>query len=256
MSDDPFDSPREVLARAGEHIDALEARIKVFFDRKPYARVIDFDRDTGQEVHKIRLTGKIPGSVAAVAKDAFSNLRDALDHAVYASAVAIRPGTSPSRTSFPFAYSAVGVHDKLNKDLVDVPPVIRTLIEGLRPHQTGNQTLWGLNCVRNAKTHRMLVPLGAVSLGNSLRFSGAVRGPSQIGYHRWHASKNEVEYLRLGRGSNVHYEVTATFDVLFGDVEVFGGRQAIATLKAVADEVERILGAIEAETGRLLQIST
>jgi len=50
--DDPFDSPREVLARARDHISDLEARIKAFFDRKPYARVVDFDRDTGQDVQR------------------------------------------------------------------------------------------------------------------------------------------------------------------------------------------------------------
>ena len=58
--------------------------------------------------------------------------------------------------------------------------------------------------------------------------------------------------MRVGRGSEMHYQINASFDVLFGDVEVFGGRQAVATLKALADEVERILGAIEAETAHIL----
>jgi hypothetical protein len=137
MADDPFDSPREVLNNARDHINDLEARIKTFFDRRPYARVVDYDRDTGQDVHKVRLTARLPSKAAAVAKDAFSNLRDTLDHAVYASAVAIRPGTNPNRTGFPFAYDAAGVHDKLNRELVDVPPAIRTLVEGLRPYKAG-----------------------------------------------------------------------------------------------------------------------
>ena len=245
------------MGNARDHINDLEARIKAFFDRKPYTRVVDYDRDTGQDVHKIRLTARLPGKAAAVAKDAFSNLRDALDHTVYASAVALRPGTTPAKTGFAFAPTAAGVHEKLNRELIDVPPAIRTLVEGLRPYKAGDQTLWGLNAIRNVKTHRILVPLGAASLVNSLSLTGCrVQGPSELGYNRWDASKNEVEYMRVGRGSEMHYQINASFDVLFGDVEVFGGRQAIATLDEVADKVERILGAIEAETARILRATT
>jgi hypothetical protein len=252
MPDDPFDSPRAVLQRARDHIDDLEARIKAFFDRKPYARVIDFDREASQQVHKIRLTAKIPGNLAVITKDVLSNLRDALDHAVYASAVMLG-NKSPQKTGFPFAYDAAGVHNKLNKELIDVPSAIRSLLEALRPHKGGDETLWGLNAVRNTKTHKMLVPLGAASISGSTEvITGQVIGPTRMGYHRWDASKNEVEYMRLGPGSEVYYKFTASFDVLFGNVEVFGGRQATSTLRVVANEVERILGAIEAETRRVL----
>jgi hypothetical protein len=156
---------------------------------------------------------------------------------------------------FPFGPSAERVHEKLNRELIDVPPEIRTLIEGLRPHKAGNQTLWGLNAARNTKTHRMLVPLGAVSVGNILNINGVVHGPAKVGYHRWDATKNEVEFLRLGRSSEVKYHLHVSFQVLFGNVEVFGGQPATATLNAVAGEVECILGAIEAETTRLLRTS-
>ena len=83
-----------------------------------------------------------------------------------------------------------------------------------------------------------------------------VVGGGQFGYSRWDATKNEVEYLRVGRGSQLKYQLDMSFNVLFGDVEVFGGKDAIATLNTVASEVEGILGAIEAETARLLRPST
>lgn len=250
---DHFDSPKEVLDRARDHIQDLDARIKTFFERKPYTRVIDYDRETGQDVHKIRFTAAIPGKAAAVAKDAFSNLRDALDHAVYGSAAALRPGKRPGGTAFPFAYDAAGVHDKLNSELIDVPPEVRSLLESFRPHKTGNQLLWGLNQTRNTKTHRILVPLIAASVGSSLTLTGDIIGPSEIGYSRWDPAKNEVEYLRLGRGSKLKYEVNIALDVLFGDVEALGGKPAVATLNTLASEVESIILAIEAETTRIIR---
>lgn len=250
---DCFDSPKEVLSRARDHIEDLNARVQAFFDRKPYARVVDYDRETGQDVHKIRLTAQLPGKIAAVAKDALSNLRDALDHAVYASAVALSPGFEPSRTAFPFAENASGVHDKLNRELLDIPPEIRTLLEGFRPHKTGNQLLWGLCRTRNVKTHRILVPLGTASTGTSLGLTrGRVIGPAELGLNRWNPLKNEVEFLRVGRGSQLEYEVNVAFSVLFSHAEVLGGKEAIGTLHAISREVECILVAIETETHRLL----
>lgn len=249
---DHFESPKLLFNHARDHIKDLETRIKTVFDRQPYTSIVERDREAGQDVHKVRLTAKLPRKVDAVAKDALGNLRDTLDHAVYASAAALRPGKTPHRTAFPFANDATGVHNRLNRELIDIPPGIRTFLEGLCPHKTGNQLLWGLNCTRNVKTHRVVVPLVTASTGNSLSIGSAIiNGPSQIGYNRWDATKNEVEYMRLGPGSQVHYKLNVSFDVLFGDVEVLGGNPVVGTLNAVASEVESILLGIEAETARL-----
>lgn len=251
---DPFDSPWQVLNRARHHINDLDTRIKAFFDRQPYTNVIEHDSDTRENVYKIRLTAKIPGSLAAVAKDAFSNLRDCLDHTVYASAASVHPERGNGRTAFPFAYDAAGVHDKLNRELTDVPPDIRSLLEGFRPYKGGNEVLWSLNQTRNTKTHRMLVPLGAASIGNSINFTNAViNGSAKIGYNRWDPEKNEVEFLRMGAGSQFQCEANVSFEVLLGDVEGLGGKPAVATLNALSREVEGILMAIEAETARILR---
>lgn len=251
---DAFDSPREVLDRARDHINDLDARIKRFIERKPYTLIVDYDSNTGQDVHKLRFA-PLPGKFAAIAKDAFSNLRDALDHSVYASAVTLFPERQNRRTGFPFAPTGLDVNTRLDRDLIDVPAGLRMFLENLQPHQTGNQTLWGLNQTRNTKTHRMLVPLGSASMGNMTHLRAAtIIGPYELGYHRWDASKNEAEFLRVGRGSKLNYEVHGTFDVIFGDIDVFSGAPVIASLHTIASEVERILLAIEAETVRLSRI--
>ena len=194
----PFDDPKLLLDRTRHHIDDLETLIKAFFEGKPFARFIERDSNACEEVHKVRLTGQLPAKAATIAKDAFSNLRDALDHAVYASSAVLKPGKTMHKTKFPFAHDAAGVHDKLNRDLLDVSPEIRAFLELLAPHKGGNQLLWGLNCTRNVETHRIIVPLLAASLGSSLRINGAVIGQAQIGQSTWDAAKNEAEYLKSG----------------------------------------------------------
>lgn len=250
-----FDDPRECINSARDHINDLDARLKAFFEGQRTPKVRDYDSDTGQDVYKVRLTGKISGKALTLAKNSFSDLRDALDHAVYASTVTLRPGTSPSRTAFPFADDAAGVHAKLNRKLIDVPPEIRSFLEGLCPHKTGNPLLWALNDTRNTKTHRLLVPLGAVAVGHEIKGSaGVISGPARIGYTDWDPAKNEVEYARMARGSTFDHEVNISFQVVFGDASpTVAGQPAVATLHALASEVERIVGAIEAETERLLR---
>ncbi len=249
----PFDDPKELIDHTRDHIENLEARVKAFFDGKPYAAIIEADTSAGQQVHKVKLTDLLPRRAATVAKDVFTNIRDTLDHAVQASAATLRPGRRNLRTGFPFALSAAGVHDKLNGELIDVPPEIRTLLEAFGPHQAGNQMLWGLNCTRNVETHRIIVPLLAASIGNSQRVAGTIVGDCFISHRRWDAANNEVEYLRVGIGSDVQYELNVAFDVLLGDVEVLGGKSAITTLYEIAREVESVVLAIEAETARLLR---
>lgn len=248
---DHFESPKLLLERARENIADLHTRIQSFFDRKPYAPVIDFDSETGQDVHKIRLTAKLPGSLSVVFKDVITNLRDALDHAVYGSAVALGR-VNPKNTKFPFADSGAEFEGEIMA-LKDVPPVIRALLESFRPYKRGNETLWALNKLRNQKTHRIIVPLGVCSPGNEISVATMkIVPPAQMGYSRWDATKNEVEYMRVGRGSECKYEVTVAFDVGIGDVPVLAGMPVIATLNGLAAEVERIVLAIEAETARIL----
>ena len=260
MTTDPFESPRILIERAREQIGEADSNLKAFFDRKPCANVIDFDRETSQQVHKVRLTAKLPERVTAIVKDVTGNLRDALDHAVYACAVALSVD-EPTSTGFPFARDAAGVTGELNgKRLSGNPPEIRAFLAAFEPHQTGNQLLWGLNRIRVPKTHRVLIPVlisaGSTSIGiGELRMAGGGAG-GQIGYSKWDPAKNEVEYMRLPYRSTFKYEMQTSFDVLFGEIEAVGGQPAIGTLNAIAGEVERVVSAIEAETTRIIGART
>src|SRR5690606_8521579 len=127
------------------------------------------------------------------------------------------------------------------------------LLASFKPYPAGNTLLCALNRVRNPNTHRTIVPIGTASVGTSLNVSGAIRSPARIGMNHWDASENEVTYMVVGVGSNVQYNVTASFDVVFGKVDLVQGQPVIPTLYAIAHEAESVVSAIEAETARLLR---
>lgn len=250
---DHFDSPKQLIGHAREHIDRLEGEVKTFFDRKPYARVVDFDHETRQHIFKIRITAKLPSKIRLVFKDATTNLRDALDHAVYASAVALGI-EGPEKTGFPFANDAAHLQGELGTwKFSHVPQDIHPLLMSFQPYPGGNDLLIGLNRMRNPNTHRIIVPVGFASLGISGEIESAMLMGGALGYSKWDPTKNEVEYMRLGLGSNFNGNMQFAFDVTFGDVEVVGGKPVVSTLRAIETEVNRIVLGIEAETARLLR---
>ncbi len=252
MSDDLFESPKLLIDRAREHTDALEAAFNTFFGSHPYAKVVDYDPQTGQNVYKIRLTGHLPGRLKTVAKDVLSNLRESLDHAIYAAAVSLG-AIDPRATAFPFANDATHLQGELRgRKLKDIPPELYPMLEGFKPYPGGNDTLVSLNRTRNPGTHRILVPVGFASVAMNMEISSGVITGGQIGYSRWDPAKNEVEYMRLSHGSHMNYNIQVAFDVTFGDVETVRGKSVLATLREFATEVDGVVLAIEAETKRLL----
>lgn len=254
---DPFDSPKLLVGHAREHIDRLEAEVKAFFDRRPYARVIDVDPETRAEIHKIRLTAKLPSKIRLILKDAATNLRDALDHAVYASAVSLG-AINPEKTGFPFATDANHLQSELGTwKFTDIPQEIHAVLVGFAPYPGGNDLLVGLNRIRNPTTHRVIVPAGFATMGNTMTLaSGTVTSGTKMGYSLWDATKDEVEYARFGAGSNFDYNVEVAFDVTFGDVGPLAGKPAIPALREMIVEVNRVVLDIEAGTRRILHSRT
>lgn len=248
-----FDSARALLRRGREQTVEAHRLFDTFFRGKPYTKVIDLDPQTGDQLHKFRLTSEIPAAARLVVKDAMSNLRDTLDHAVYGAAVAIRGG-DPEDTAFPFADSEADLKGRLaGKKLTHVPGELHATFVALKPYTGGNGLLCGLNKARNASTHRILVPAGSVAMVNSATMhSAVVNGNLEFGYSRWNPAKNEVEFLRITPNNAFHYEVQVSFDVVFGDVEILAGRQVVGTLNAIASEVQKAVDSIESVTAQVV----
>lgn len=255
---DAFSSPKQLITHARDEINEVARLLTEFASKQKGIKVVYNDFQAGQQVFCVRITGpELPPKVSNRIKDVASNLRDALDHAVYSSAIAINGG-SPSNTGFPFARDAAGINGELNgKRLSGNPSEIRSLLASFHPYDGGNDAIWGLNQLRNANTHRFIVPVGSAAIFGGLGIgSGVIAGNSMIGYNRWNATKNEVEYMRLGFGSYAKHQVNITVSVQFEDIKAVAGKEVIGTLNLMADETFRIVSAIEAETLKIISAKT
>lgn len=253
MAEDPFESPKQLIGRARSQIDELEKDITAFFDQESGKPVIREDPKTGQQVHTVLLTKVLPSQWTLVLKDAIGNLRDALDHAVYSAAIVLGV-TNPEKTAFPFGKDHAAVESSLaGRNFGDVPPKLRPFLIGLKPYPGGNLLLQYLNKIRNPNTHRTLVPTGS-AMTSSMRFSGALNGPTKMGYSLWLPETNEIEFMRLGRGSKADYHLNFNFRVIFGGIDIVRGKLVVPTLNEIASEVERIVLEMELEATRLQQL--
>ena len=106
-------SARRKVARAKEHIAELQANTDHFFSGHPYRLVVEPDTtDPRYEVYRLWFDEGIPASIENSASDALHNLRDSLDNAGYALALAAGR-TNPLNAGFPFARSAADFKDSL-----------------------------------------------------------------------------------------------------------------------------------------------
>jgi hypothetical protein len=249
MSDE-FRSPERRIARAKEHIADLQREAGLFFDSKPFSAVIEPHSDGIQKVHKIKFTKTLPDALSDRAAEAADSLRSALDQACYTVCRAAMGG-DPKNTHFPFADTAQGIDDALSKGRSkDIPQDIATLLRGFKPYKGGNDLLWGLNRMRIANQHKLLVPI-AVAAGGSEFVAVEGAGPYSLMFPNFDRLKNESILAITGTNSKLQYQIKVSFQVTFDEVDALSGKEAIGTLNALAGEIEGILAAIKAESRRI-----
>lgn len=254
---DPLHDSRYSVEHAKRRIDEFEAEIQRFRQTNPYVKVVEHDLNTAEDIHKIRLIKPLPITLKGIASDAVNALRSALDNAGYSLAVA--SGNKGKNAHFPFAGGVDEFKGSKYRRSSDIPKEIFALMLACGPYKGGNDLLWALNKLSNTRKHEIIVPIvgssGPFSIkiggGHGTKFMG--RGPFSIGGTHWNSAKNELEYMRVGRGGEIDTDADFSFSlfVAFGKVDVIQGQPAVGVLRAMAGEVERILMALEAEARRI-----
>src|SRR6267378_5127973 len=97
---DPFYSSKYSIAHAKRRVRELDGELTEFIKTYPYTCSVEADPQGGQDIHKIKLIKPMPTSIPGTAFDAVNNLRSALDHATYATAIAAKK--SGKHAHFPF----------------------------------------------------------------------------------------------------------------------------------------------------------
>ena len=242
-----FDSARRKVARAREHIATLEVEVAAFFAAGPYIRVAEPDpRQPPLEVHKLRFTKDLPDQFATMTSDALHNLRDSLDNAGYALAVASGQ-TSPQNAAFPFAGSLPAFKNSLGR-CKDVPKEFHSVFEAYGPYKGGNDVLWALSKLAVIDKHKLLT----IALNSQL---GNVHGEGAI-HHipvnpTWDEAAREIEIFTSFVGQPVKIRIEIGLFLAFDDVPEVTGEPVLKLLDYFVELVEDILLRLDTEARRI-----
>lgn len=253
---DVFYSPRLTLVRAQQHINDFKNSVQEFTDSKPWEYRVDKESRPGQAFHKVIFTRELPEMLPCILFDATNNLRAALDQAGYASAVAAK---SPSlkATKFPFGPCERDWQNNLAGGCKDLPQAIRAIFENARSYKGGDDILWAVNEIANAKKHLALRPL--VITAPSAFFTARSVGPGGLeeivspgGFGiGWDGNKREITLWSGPESTLVDLEANVTFTVAVDGMDVISNCQTTLFLTAAYQKIARIVADAEAECRRI-----
>jgi hypothetical protein len=246
----PFSSAYLKIDRAKYHIDDLHRGIVGINSKDSYEVVIEADSQPGYNVHKFRLRRPIPFDwFSGVTGDAISNLRSALDHAMYACAIA-SGNVSPiiGTCNFPFARDESKFTNKVN-GCTSVPEEIRTLLKTFRPYETGHFFLWALNHMRNWDEHSLITPVLMGFDHITVQFHAAESAIEPPTNPLWDNMKNQIDLFRTK--ADPKYNFTVSLGIGLDRPRGVAGHRVDAILNGFLAVVEAIVTRIEAETRRL-----
>jgi hypothetical protein len=251
---DPFFSSRSKLAWAKENLfPDLHRRISEWMNHDPYAKVVEPDSQPGWEVHKIKMVKPFPPEIANIVGDLVGNLREVLDNAGYAIALAVNPAKTKN-TAFPFASDLTQMASSIGRS-AHLPKEIQSLFCGFQPYRGGDDLLWALNELCNGKKHKFVTPMATVMWRGRASARGNGRPFSMPDPHVWDSTKNEMVVLRLGpivvTGATWDYDFDFYPLVTINEIPVVAGEPVLGVLYELCLKVESILMAIEAESKRL-----
>ncbi|WP_130433599.1 hypothetical protein [Rivibacter subsaxonicus] len=215
----------------------------------PFARVTEIDTLAQRNVAKLRLVRPFPSVLNCIASDAVHNLRSSLDQAGYA--VSVAHGGKGMDTYFPFGASLADVRGKQKGGSAEIPQEIFDVMVGFKPYKGGNDLLWALNKLSNTNKHRITSPTAIATAGIQFNMLGGNPGMLSIPNPKWDHTKNEMELARYAIGGTLDFTFGYTYCISLLDVGPVIGQPAVDVLNHLAQEVESILNAIEAEAKRI-----
>lgn len=200
-SESPLDSTSEAsarhkVARAKHHVKDLTSRAERWRSENPYEIVVEEDPEPGYKIHKLRLTKKVDlAPLSVIIGGAVTNLRAALDHSVYACAIAASGGKPPilRACNFPFGPTVEAFENAIG-GCTAVPQEIRACLSRFKAYKGGNVESWALNSMCNWDKHALITPVVVVQdFLVVLPIIGEIEPPNTL---LWESTKNEIELVR------------------------------------------------------------
>jgi hypothetical protein len=162
---------RAKLGRADEHLNALQAELRAFEEREPYAvsRQASTDEEwkaeDGWQAVRFHEREPPPLRIGLILGDFFYNLRSALDHLAW-QLVLLDGGTPGDHTAFPVTVNPAKWDSAGGGTLKGASPEHKRAIQRLQPYPTANSPLnraiEAVNTHCNRDKHKTLHPVFAV----------------------------------------------------------------------------------------------
>jgi len=259
----PLEGPHLKLTLANEALDGLETEISVAMDAKPYRLVVEPNRQSGEQVVRVKIDTPPPLRWTGIAaNNVAGNLRAALDQLVFQLAIANGHDPERYRTQFPIFERRDDYFQGRGKGrswrdsmLRGVSDENRARIDALQPFAgdpVESHPLAQLRQLTDQDKHRLTPPVFAVWDGASAWFSypgmDADLGSAAIGVNLepskpW-VMKDDHEVFRITISTRPN--PTAYFDpktplrVAFGE-----GLLALTDFRAIAEFVENVIVGFE-----------
>jgi len=226
------------LIRAKEHLDGLEAELRMFHTSNPTEVSLKVNPANGLKVIHVKLPIP-PARLGLIAGDVFFALRAALDHLMWQLCL-FTTETPTRRTEFPCAWSfderegKRGTDARLREAMKEIPPAAADEVKALQPYHRGkaykDDPLWQIDELCNIAKH-MTIPLshGMVEFKTPIKAADVEEwGMPHLG---------EVLFVLTREGSaKVQLHPQAKSSVVFGSRNL-GIEVAIGAIRTLHDYV-------------------
>lgn len=267
MMTDPHESERYLVRWAkAKALDFEERERRFLNDNSTFTLDIEFNRDTREQIHKIRLRNEIPWELRGIASDAVKAIRDALDQCCLHCTQRIDSAASRKRrgkrTHFPFGESPSDFDKVLSGEAggqsKDIAPELHDGLRSFEPYPTGEGHVGGndglrlIGRVSGPNKHELTMVVGLTT--NSFQF-GKVTPLSGHGFDLmhpcWDRAKNEAVVAKTHIDAHLTIEM-GIFSFLEFDHPLLAGAPVRLVLKRWADITDSIVESLIAETDRVL----
>lgn len=251
---------RAKIERAKEHIRDLDREKAAFLALSPYIVTPDYYVEHGATAYFLDECREIPICIPLLTGDAAHCLRTALDYLAY-SLVPTLPGQEPStHIYFPICKGLKEYRTESVRKTDGMPQSAKDRIDAFEPYLGGDDRLWKLHQLDIVDKHRLLTTTATVvtkmgfnvdaswieeSFNRAIKFSPYTVLPEEVVYlptpkPLFPMEKGAMIYAVAGN-HKTNKRINLTFDIAFGESEIFAGDLLVETLSELTDLVESIV---------------
>lgn len=250
--DDNFDSPKLLIESAQLGIAELETEIESYVQQGRQNTGYELVSQTGEFLGYVQFPTPIPAKISMQIRSIAGDLRDALDHAVYASSVSIFGG-EPENTKFLVAETEEKIlKESKGKRFKAVHPDIVSFMIKENACRSGNSAVFSLSQFRNRNTHRAVLLANAGA--GSIQLTKCKGIASILAMSEWRTTSHRLYFVRFSvTGPIFNLSLRPTIEVRAHPRFGTGDKSATSWLASTLIEVGRICAEIEKRTHAILR---